>query len=85
MNKLFVRLVASGTVALSVGAPAALADNVSIDTTGPGSTNVVTSRNLNSWCQSVLNRAELGNWNHQWAQSGNVRVWGNTKVFGTGM
>jgi hypothetical protein len=86
MNKLFVRLAVAGAVTVGVVAPAAaLADSASIDLTGPFSTNVVTSSNRNSFNQLTSNRLALGNWNNQYARSGNVSVWGNTKVFGDGM
>src|SRR5437868_568722 len=83
MNKLFVRLAVAGAVAVGMAAPAAaLADSASIDLTGPFSTNVVTNSNRNSLNSLVFNRAAVGNWNNQWARSGNVSVWGNTKVLG---
>lgn len=85
MNKLFVRLAVAGAVAVGVVAPAAaLADGASIDLTGPYSTNVVTSSNRNNFNNMVYNQAALGNWNNQNARSGNVSVWGNTKVLGFG-
>jgi hypothetical protein len=83
MNKLFVRLVASGAVAASMGATA-LASSASIDTTGPGSTNVITSSNRNSFNSDLRNRVDTGNWNYQTAKTGNVRVNCNTKVDGYG-
>lgn len=83
MNKLFVRLVASGAVAASMGATA-LASGASIDTTGPGSTNVITSGNRNSFSSNLRNHVDTGNWNYQTAKTGNVRVDCNTKVDGYG-
>lgn len=84
MNKLLVRMVASGAVALSMGAPAVLADSASIGTTGPGSNNQIFTSNLNSLCNSVLNRVNTGNFNSQSATSGNVGIFGNTAVWGSG-
>ena len=84
MSKLFVRLLASGAIAASMGATV-LADGASIDLTGPGSTNIVTSSNHNSFQQHFLNMVGLGNSNFQWARSGNVKVFGNTEVLGTGL
>jgi hypothetical protein len=85
MNKLFVRLAVAGAVAVGVAAPAAvLADSASIDLTGPFSTNVVTNSNRNSFNSLMFNRAALGNWNNQYARSGNVSAWGNTKVLDFG-
>jgi hypothetical protein len=83
MNKLFVRLVASGAVAASMGATA-LASSASIDTTGPGSTNLITSSNRNSFSSNLRNRVDTGNWNYQNAKTGNVRADCNTKVYGFG-
>ncbi|HEY2003794.1 MAG TPA: hypothetical protein VGH44_01610 [Candidatus Saccharimonadia bacterium] len=84
MHKLFVRLVASGLLAGSLGATA-LADGSSIELTGPGSTNVVTSSNSNSAQFRLNNRVALGNFNHQFAQTGGVFVCGNTVVHGSGL
>jgi hypothetical protein len=83
MNKLFVRLAASGAIAASLGAPA-FAGSASIDTTGPGSTNTVTSTNCNDWNQTTSNWVGLGNWNYQSANSGDVWLNRNTKVDGFG-
>lgn len=83
MNKLFVRLAVSGAVALGMGATA-LADSASVDLTGPYSTNVVTNSNRNSFNQLTSNRLALNNYNNQNARTGNVGIWGNTKVYGVG-
>ena len=84
MHKLFVRLAISGAVALGMGG-AALADGASIELTGPGSTNVVTSSNLNSFLFRLNNRVALGNFNNQIARTGGVFVHGNTVVHGLGL
>lgn len=85
MNKLFVRLAVAGAVTVGMVAPAvALADSASIDLTGPFSTNVVTNSSRNNINNLVSNRAAVGNWNNQYARSGNVSAWGNTKVLGFG-
>jgi hypothetical protein len=83
MNKLFVRLVGSGAIAASMGATA-LASSASIDTTGPGSTNVISSSNRNSFSSNLRNHVDTGNWNYQTAKTGNVRINCNTKVDGFG-
>lgn len=85
MNKLFVRLVATGAVFAGLGAPAVMADSATIGVTGPGSTNVITSSNLNSFMQRTRNQVDTSNWNFQTARSGNVLVAGNTKVSGNGL
>jgi hypothetical protein len=86
MNKLLVRLVASGLMTVTLGAGAALADNnASIELTGPDSTNIVSGHNFSSFNQSVWNNVWANNWNHQWASSGSVRVCCNTKVWGGGL
>lgn len=84
MQKLFVRLVASGLLAGSLGATA-LADGSGIELTGPGSTNVVTSSNFNLNLFRLNNRVALGNFNNQFAQTGDVFVHGNTLVHGSGL
>lgn len=85
MQKLFVRLVACGLLAGSLGATA-LADGAgSIGLTGPGSTNVVTSSNLNLDLFRLNNRVAVGNFNNQFAQTGGVFVHGNTFVHGSGL
>jgi hypothetical protein len=88
MSKLFVRLAASGAIAAGMAAgmgATALADGAGISTTGPGSTNVITSTTRNSVCEHTLNRVGVGNWNNQSARSGNVWVSGNTRVNGSGL
>lgn len=84
MQKLFVRLVACGLLAGSLGATA-LANGSSISLTGPGSTNVVTSSNSNSAKFRLNNRVALGNFNKQFAQTGGVFASGNTVVRGSGL
>lgn len=85
MNKLiFVRLVASGAIAASLGAATALADSAGISTTGPGSTNIVTSSSGNWFNQSTRNNAVVGNYNNQRANTGRVGIYGNTIVRGEG-
>src|SRR6266567_4767822 len=76
MNKLFVRLVGSGAIAASMGATA-LASSASIDTTGPGSTNVITSSSHNLHSDNLRNRVDSGNWNYQTAKTGNDWSRGN--------
>jgi hypothetical protein len=83
MNKLLVRLVASGLMTVTVGAGAALADtNASISLTGPDSTNIISSGNFKTFHSNVNNRVYTSNWNWQNARTGNVCVSGNTKVYG---
>lgn len=77
MNKLFVRLAASGTIALSMGAPA-LAGTAMIGTTGPDSTNTITSNSRSDWYQAAHNWAEFSNWNSQQAHTGDVSGSHNT-------
>ena len=84
MHKLFVRLVACGLLAGSLGATA-LADGSGIELTGPGSTNVVTSSHFNSVFNRINNRVTVGNFNNQFAQTGGVFVHGNTIVHGSGL
>jgi hypothetical protein len=84
MSKLFVRLLASGAIAASMGATV-LADGASINLTGPGSTNIVTSSNRNTFSQRLNNWVGLGNYNYQRASTGNVWVSGNTAVWGSGL
>ncbi len=79
MINLFVRLAISGTIATMVGATA-LADGSSIQLTGPGSTNMVTSSNFNSFNSNVRNWVAPSNWNSQNANSGAVWLGHNTKV-----
>jgi len=85
MNKLLVRFVATGAVALSVGAPAALADSASIGTTGPGSHNQIFSSNRNSFSSVMVNRVNSGNVNNQSASTGGEGIFGNTAVWGAGV
>lgn len=82
MKKLFVRLAASSAIVASLGAPA-LASDVSLHATGPGSTNAVTSINHNHWNNLNYNRVGLGNWNSQQARSGHVCACGNTWIGGS--
>jgi hypothetical protein len=85
MNKLiFVRLAVGGALAASLGATTALADSGSINTTGPGSTNVVTSSSGNWYNQNTRNNAVVGNYSNQRANTGGVGVNCNTKVDGGG-
>jgi hypothetical protein len=79
MINLFVRLVVSGTVATMIGATA-LADGASIQLTGPGSTNAVTSSNYGSFNSNVRNWVAPSNWNSQYAASGPVRLGWNTNA-----
>jgi hypothetical protein len=83
MNKLFVSLAASGMVAATLSAPA-FAGNISFDTTGPGSTNTVTSTNCFDYNHSNYNWVGLSNWNNQWSRSGNSWTSYNTKAGGWG-
>jgi hypothetical protein len=83
MNKLFVQLAVSGLVAVGMGVTA-LADSANISLTGPGSTNTVTSTSGNWFNQNYRNNVGLGNWNNQWARTGNVAVRCNTAVYGGG-
>jgi len=83
MNRLFVRLVASSLVTVTFGAGVALADNAAtIELTGPGSTNLVTNRGFDTFTRNVHNNVAVSNRNHQFARSGSVNIFGNTKVCG---
>jgi hypothetical protein len=87
MNKLFVRLAASGLMAVTLGAGAALADsNASISLSGPDSTNIISGGGLNeNFRSNVRNDVRTNSLNMQRASTGNANSCGNTKVWDGGL
>jgi hypothetical protein len=76
-----IRLAAAGILAAGVST-SALADSVSLGTTGPDSTNTVTIDNSSSVDVTETNNVEVTNANIQVAQSGDVDTSDNTSVNG---
>ena len=83
MHKYIVRLAVASAVALGFGATA-LADSGGIALTGPFSTNIISSSNRFSQNLFTRNFVNANNFNNQFARTGDVRIHGNTKVFGGG-
>jgi hypothetical protein len=75
MKKQLIRAAASSVLGLSLMTGFAAAD---INTTGPGSSNRVTTHNTNRFTQTNNNRLHLSNRNDQRASSGDATVRYNT-------
>jgi len=87
MQKFMIRLAMASAVALGFGATA-LADGSgrsSIELTGPFSTNIISSSSSFLQRLNTRNFVNAQNFNHQFARSGDVRVFGNTLVLGSGL
>src|SRR5438270_14052305 len=78
MKKQLIRAAATSVLGLSLMTGFSAAQSVSIDTTGPHSTNRVTVRSTNRATIRNNNRLHLDNTNSQDARSGNATVNDNT-------
>ncbi len=77
-TKVVVRTIAMSSLLTLAGAGAALADDGSISTTGPGSVNTITSTETNVVFESNVNAVTVTNSNTQVGTSGPATVAGNT-------
>ncbi len=79
ITKLATALAVSSVLTLSV-AGAAMADDVTIGTTGPGSTNTANVNNNSNFNMTNNNNVAVNNTNNQTAVSGPANVSGNTNA-----